>query len=479
MIACPIFEVFYGGARGGGKTDGMIGDWLDHSAAYGENATGLFFRRTYKQLGEVIARTKQLFPKIKASWNGERDEWIMPGGARLLFRHLERDEDAENYQGWNVTRLYGEEITNFPSPRPLDKLRAIVRSPVPGMKVGIRLTGNPGGPGHSWVKRRYIDPAPEGYKVLTEEFRNPWTNEVLKLERVFIPAKLIDNRLLMDNQPLYVAQLQQAGSKQLVEAWLLGKWDMIAGAFFTEFDPERHVVPASIIPTIPKHSLLFRAMDWGFARPFSVGWYVVSDGTWGLPEGALLKLREWYGCTGNPNEGVRLDAHLVARGIKAADRELLDHHGLRLRYGVADPAIFARDGGPSIAETMYSAGVMWNRADNKREPGWQQIRHRLVGGVDMRPMIYFCESCDDTIRTLPVLQHATLMSKNEDVDTEGEDHAADETRYACMSRPWVLHGPRPQGMTFPKLPGEMTFAELLASNRKSRLRSESEGSLNV
>ena len=481
MIACPVFELFYGGARGGGKTDGMLGDWLDHSATYGEAAVGVFFRRTYKQLSEVIARSHQLFPKIGGVWNGERAEWKMPdigkGSARLLFRHLERDADAENYQGHNYTRVYIEEATNFPSAAPINKLRATVRSTTPGVRVGMRLTGNPGGPGHAWVKKRYIDPNPDGYQILVEEFENPWTGLKINMERVFIPAKLIDNRLLMDNQPMYIAQLQQAGSKQLVDAWLFGKWDMIAGAFFTEFDPVKHILPAEALQTCPQHSMMIRAMDWGFAKPFSVGWYVISDGTWEVKghgrirEGAMVKIREWYGCTGTPNEGVRLDANIVARGIKAMDTELLNGSGLRVRYGVADPAIFARDGGPSISEAMFSAGVTWQRADNQREPGWQQVRHRLNGEGGI-PLLYFLETCDDTTRTLPVLQHATLASRNEDLDSEGEDHAADELRYACMSRPWVLKAAKPTSASFPKLPSQMTFNDLLALNRKKRILSE-------
>jgi hypothetical protein len=484
MIACPVFELFYGGARGGGKTDGMLGDWLDHSASYGEAAVGVFFRRTYKQLSEVIARSHQLFPKIGAVWNGERAEWKMPnvgrGHARLLFRHLERDVDAEHYQGHNYSRVYIEEATNFHSAAPINKLRATVRSTSPGVRVGMRLTGNPGGPGHAWVKKRFIDPNPAGFEILTETFENPWTGEHLVMERVFIPAKLIDNKLLMDNQPLYIAQLQQAGSKQLVDAWLMGKWDMIAGAFFTEFDPIKHILPASALNTVPSHLLMFRAMDWGFARPFSVGWYVLSDGSWEIPEfgrvceGALVKIREWYGCTGTPNEGLRLDANVVARGVKSIDTELAASCGLRVRYGVADPAVFARDGGPSIAEAMYSAGVMWNRADNQREPGWQQVRFRL-NGRDGVPLLYFLETCDDTTRTLPVLQHGSLASRNEDLDTEGEDHAADELRYACMSRPWVVHPKREEGVRMPKLPSQMTFNDLLAANRKKRIVAEQNG----
>ena len=475
FIACPIFEVFYGGARGGGKTDGCLGDFLAHSSEAGEAAVGVTFRRTYKQLSEVIARTHILYPKTRAVWNGERAEWKFPNGARHLFRHLERDADAENYQGHNYTRVYIEEATNFPSPSPINKLRATVRTTAPGVRPGMRLTGNPGGPGHSWVKQRYIDPAPLGYRVLSEKFTNPWTNEEIELERVFIPAKLIDNKLLMENQPLYVAQLQQSGSKQLVEAWLLGKWDMIAGAFFTEFDPAKHILPHETIKRIPRHTLIFRAFDWGYAKPFSCGWYAVSDGSWGIPSGALVKIMEWYGCTGQANEGLRLDAGIVGKGIKSRDKDVEGLTGCQVRYGVADPAIFVRDGGPSINEEMYSEGVLWNHADNKRGPGWQQIRRRLVGngaddsGAGGTPMLYFLETCEDTIRTLPVLQHDTMPTKVEDLDSEGEDHAADELRYACMSRPWIQEGDKPWAIKFPKLPSQMTFNDLLEMNRRARL----------
>ena len=95
LIRCPVFEVFYGGARGGGKTEGSIGDWLDHSGTYGEAAIGVFFRRKFKQLEEVVARTKQLFPKIGGKYNEQKAEWTMPNGARLKFRYIERDSDAQ------------------------------------------------------------------------------------------------------------------------------------------------------------------------------------------------------------------------------------------------------------------------------------------------------------------------------------------------------------------------------------------------
>ena len=106
LLKCPVFEVFYGGARGGGKTESSIGDWLQHSSLYGEAAIGIFFRRKLVQLAEVIARTKQIFPKLGAKWNEQKKEWLMRNGARLKFAYLEKDADAEEYQGHSYTRVY-------------------------------------------------------------------------------------------------------------------------------------------------------------------------------------------------------------------------------------------------------------------------------------------------------------------------------------------------------------------------------------
>ena len=200
LIQCPIFEVFYGGARGGGKTESSIGDWIEHSSTYGEAAIGIFVRRKFKQLAEVIARTKQIFPKMGGKYNEQKAEWRMPGGGRLKFVYLERDSDAEEYQGHNYTRVYVEEVTNFPTSGPIDKLRATLRSGS-GVPVGMRLTGNPGGPGHNWVKARYIDPDPNGYKIIEEscDIEIDGVMQTVKLERVFIPSKLGDNMLLLRN----------------------------------------------------------------------------------------------------------------------------------------------------------------------------------------------------------------------------------------------------------------------------------------
>jgi hypothetical protein len=460
-----VFEVFYGGARGGGKTEGSIGDWLEHCSKYGSDAIGVFFRRTAKQLEEVVARTRALFTPIGATLRSDKSEWTMPNGARLKFRYLERDIDAEEYQGHNYTRVYVEEVTNFPSPGPIDKLRATLRSSA-GVPVGMRLTGNPGGPGHNWVKARYIDPAPGGYEIIKEKFHNPFTGKELELERVFIPSRLSDNPPLMNNDPFYVARLQQQGSKQLVRAWLEGDWTIILGAFFDCFDSYRHVLPVRVLEDIPLQAKRFRAFDWGSAKPFSVGWYVLSDGDWGFPKDAIIKYREWYGCSG-PNLGLRMTAEMVAEGIKEYEQ------GEAIAYGAADPSIFIQDGGPSIAQRMAVKRVSWLAADRRRKVGWDQLRQLLLG-EDGLPLLYFVESCEHTIRTLPTVQHDE--HDPEDVDTDGEDHAADETRYAAMSRPLLKKATLDQSnvIRYPKLPSEMTINQLMKRRGDERRARESE-----
>lgn len=437
LVRCPVFEVFYGGARGGGKTDGSIGDWISHSAKYGENAVGLFVRRKLTQLSEVIARTKQIFYKLDAKWNEQKKEWTMPNGARLRFAYLERDSDAENYQGHNYTRIYVEEATNFPFPDPIMKLKGALRS-ANKVPCGMRLTGNPGGPGHHWVRERYIEssskdlaehlrPDPKGYKIITEEEEveiSPGEFILSSIDRVFIPAKLKDNQELLRNDPGYVQRLRQTGSAQLVRAWLEGDWNGVDGTFFSEFDPERHIITGPL--EIPRHWTRFRSLDWGSAAPFSVGWYTVSDGSLSqFARGALIKLGEWYGWNGKPNVGLKMSAATVAQGIIRRDADFG-----KIAYGVADPSIFATNGGPSIAEMMIVEKAAFIRGDNARQAGWEQMRKRFAAP---RPLLLFHESCEHTIRTLPYLQHD---EKNpEDLDTDGEDHAVDETRYACMSRP--------------------------------------------
>lgn len=435
LIECPVFEIFYGGARGGGKTDGMLGKWAIKADLYGEDAVGVFFRKTRQDLKEAVERSKQLYGPLGAKYAG--NQWVFPSGARLKFEYLEQDKDAENYQGHNYTDVFFEELTHWADPGPVNKLKATLRS-AKGVPCQFHATGNPGGPGHLWVKRRYIDPAPQGFKILTEEFTNPFNGEKQTLERVFIPSRLTDNPLLLDSDPLYVSKLQQSGSEQLVKAWLLGDWRVVEGMYFDCWSEAMIQRPFAI----PDHWLKFRSFDWGSAKPFSVGWWAVVGDDYinkgqRLPRGALVRYREWYGALKDkngetmPNVGLKMTAEEVAEGI-------LDHESEDIVYSTADPAIFSEDGGPSISERMLP--ITWAPADNKRVArhgqigGWDQMRARMKG-ENNTPMIYCFDTCVDSIRTIPALQHDT--NKAEDLDTKAEDHAADEWRYACMSRPWV------------------------------------------
>jgi hypothetical protein len=447
LITCPCFEVFFGGARGGGKTDAVLGDFISHADMYGADAIALMVRRTRTELTETIERSRSIYTPLGAKFNETDKMWRFPNGARLRFAYLERDADADAYQGHSYTRLYVEEAGTFPSERPIFKLMATLRSGA-GVPVGIRLTGNPGGPGQQWVKARYIDPNPKGMEVFQRSFTDPFSKREITRDWVFIPSRVTDNRFL---GPEYIATLQMSGSPQLVRAWLEGDFGAVEGAFFDNWDISRHVVTPF---AIPDDWLKFRSMDWGSASPFSVGWWAVVGDTHTaisvdghsnvkLPRGAMVRYREWYGAEG-PGKGLKLTAEEIAKGI--AEREGDE----KISYAVLDPSAFSEDGGPSHAERMATSHrVYFAKADNKRVQGrkdgtgamggWDQMRARLRGDDDGNPMIVTFDTCIDSIRTIPTLQHDP--DKIEDLDTDAEDHAADEWRYACMSRPYAVAPP--------------------------------------
>jgi hypothetical protein len=436
FIQSPTDITIYGGARGGGKTYATLGDWFLHAEQHGEHARGLMIRKTREDLKDTIA-TATIMYAGSARWIEKGAYFRFTNGARLYCAYLENEADAEHYQGWSLTRVYIEELTQFLSSAPVFRLLATLRS-THGIKCQMRCTCNPGGPGHLWVKAFAIDHGP--YRIITD----PET----KMTSVFIPALLSDNQMLMQSDPDYANRLKAVGSPQLVKAWLLGDWTVIEGAFFPEWAASRHVVTPF---HVPHDWLRFRAADWGSAAPFSIGWYAVvqddmmHDGRL-LKRGALVRYREWYGMTpGKPNVGVKMTAEEVAHGIVSRET---NGHREAVAYGVLDPAAFAVIAGPSIAETFIRHGVVFKRADNtrvsrdKRMGGFDQIRARLKGDGDGNPLLFAFSTCLHLLRTLPVMQHDATHP--EDMATEGEDHAVDELRYACMSRPWLARVSRPE-----------------------------------
>lgn len=470
FLACPVFEVFFGGARGSLKTDSVLGDWASHSALYGEHAVGLMVRRTREELKETFERARQIYSLLGYKFAGY--VCTSPNGSRLTFAYLERDSDADHYQGWSLTRVYVEEVGNFPDERPVLKLMATLRSAA-GVPCGFRATGNPGGPGHHWVKARYITPAPKGWEVQNYDYINPFDQSVVTKQRVFIPGKITDHDLL---GPEYIANLQMSGSAELVRAWLLGDWDVIEGAFFDSWSQDMVLRPF----TIPEHWLKFISGDWGYAAPFSFGWWAVasedhhtSEGI--IPKGAMVRYREWYGAK-SANVGIRRDAEDVGAEILRKTTE-------KVSIGVLDPSMFSTDSGPSLAERLMlgatgkKKSLTFRRGDNKRVGirgamgGWDQMRGRMSGD---RPMIYCFATCIDSIRTIPMLQHD--KDRAEDLDTTAEDHAADEWRYACMSRPYTRPKPGEPKPVFPyvgtkggsNIVGNIPIRELI--RRKERAR---------
>lgn len=431
-----VTELFFGGAVGGGKSDFLLGDFAqDVPTEWGRWWRGILFRPTYGELEELIARSQEIYPPWfpGVEWKESSKTWEWPNGASLKMRYLEHTTDWMRYWGHQYTWIGWDELPSWSDLTAYTKMKVRLRSAHPVPNKRIRSTGNPGGPGHQAVKSRFaIDRYPEGGHLIHDE--------VDSTTRMFIKSRVQDNAILLENDPTYPDRLRGLGSDELVRAWLDGDWNVVAGAYFDCWRSDRHVITPF---TIPDHWLRFASLDWGSQRPFSVGWWAVSDGT--LIEegdsircyqpGAMIRYREWYGAS-QPNVGIKLTAEELADGI--AQREGND----TINYRVADPSCWKVDGGPSIAERMLKRNVVFRPADNSRINGWDQVRARLVG--DDEPMMFFFSTCTDAIRTLPALQHDE--KKPEDLDTDGEDHAADEVRYACMSRPYTKFQPKPKSV---------------------------------
>lgn len=408
--------VAYGGARGGGKSWAVRVNALLTAARY-PGVTQLIIRRSYPELyANHIKPFLRLLPKGSYAYNDTRKEITLPNGSRIIFRYCANDTDLLNFQGTECDVMYIDEATQITEEQ-FRVLSACVRGADNGMPKRCYLTCNPGGVGHAWVKRLFIDRI---YKSgeRAEEYS-------------FIQAKVHDNRALMRAQPDYIRQLEALPPK-LREAWLDGSWDVHMGQFFEEFRnlPEHyadrrwtHVIEPFEIPADWR---VYRSFDWGYHRPFSCGWWAVDY------DGVAYRVLEMYGCTETPNEGVRWTPDRVFAELARTERE---HRWLRGRQitGVADPAIWDGSTGESIADCAARHGIYFSRGDHARIPGWMQLHYRLTFDENGYAMMYVFKNCAAFIRTLPLLQYDA--QRVEDLDSDGEDHIADETRYFLMSRP--------------------------------------------
>lgn len=442
----PATEILYGGAAGGGKSHLMRVMAMVLCAS----VPGLqvyLFRRIREDLIKNHMEGPKGFRAILAGWvqcgfvRIVDDEIRFWNGSRIYLCHCKDEKDIYKYQGAEIHVLLIDELTHFTESmyRFLRNRLRMVGVEVPAQWAGklprILAGANPGNVGHLWVKTTFVDAGSYEIRDMPAEEGG--------MKRQFIPALLEDNPSMGADDPGYELRLRGLGSEALVKAMRFGDWDVVEGAFFDCWDTERHIIRPF---EINAQWLRFMSGDWGSAKPFSFGWWAVaSDDTKVethngksiiLPRGCMVRYREWYGAS-KANTGLKLHADAVAIGIK--EREEKDK--AQPTYRVLDPAAFAEDGGPSIAHAMKLKGVMFKPADNARVAGrgamggWDQMRGRLVGDEDGRPMLVTFSTCRDSIRTIPALQHDA--NRPEDLDSDMEDHAADEWRYACMSRPWV------------------------------------------
>jgi hypothetical protein len=453
-LACTgVFEALYEGTRGPGKTDTLLMDFAQEiGKGFGGAWRGILFRQTYKQLGDVIAKTQKWFPLMwpDAKYNASEHYWQWKDGETLLLRQFTRDSDYWNYHGHEYPWVGWEELCNWPDPSGYKRMMSTCRSSHPEVakRIRYRSTTNPYGPGHNWVKHRFQLPGSRQRLITncTDLKGNP------EPDRIAIHGHIKENIILLRSDPGYIERIRaSARSPAEAAAWLEGSWDIVAGGMFDDvWDPRVHVVRPFIVPSSWR---IDRSFDWGSSRPFSVGWWAESDGSDYVDgdgklrssvRGDLYRIHEWYGWTGEPNEGVKMLATEIAKGIIQREVDWGIHR--RVQAGPADSSIFDVENGNCIADDMMGdvrlddgrefSGPEFERADKSpgsRKTGWEQMRKRFKAaippkiGMREEPGLFVFSTCEQFQRTVPVLPRDE--KDMDDIDTDAEDHIGDEARY--------------------------------------------------
>ena len=425
-------EALYGGAAGGGKSDCALAEALRqvHIPKY----RGLILRKTYPQLSELIDRSQEIYRAAfrGARYNDQKHVWIFPSGAKIYFGAMQYTKDRHNYQGKRYDYIDFDELTQFLWDE-YSYMFSRNRPNCPDTRVYMRAQANPGGVGHGWVKERFIT-AGRPMRTIWEPVTIRYPDgheETRRKSRIFVPSSVFDNKILLRNDPDYLTRLASMPEAER-NALLYGDWDTFTGQVFTEWrnDSEHYLdrVNTHVIAPfeVPKEWTVVCGMDWGYARPFSVGWYAVDF------DKRLYRVREFYGCTDTPNTGVKMEPSQAAQKIREIEATDFNLKGRRIKH-VGDPAIWGTQSGMSIGDLFAREGIFWEKGDHTRLDGKMQVHHRLAFDERGVPMLYVFSTCRHFIRTLPNLVYSS--TDVEDVDTTGEDHIYDELRYVCMTHP--------------------------------------------
>jgi len=426
---CGAYEVLFGGSRGPGKTECLLREAIRQTGK--SNYRAIIFRRTYPRLGEIVDRSHKYYGKMGAIFSGKDVQtnlpaWTWPSGAKICFGHIQHEKDKWNYHGKEFHYIGFDEIAEFTESQYLFCMSSN-RTSDKEIKCYIRCTANPGGVGHGWVKRRWIESCKPGmvhwFKNVDGDDLEVDRTDTHALSRAFVPATLFDNPSIIENDPNYLKRLEQLPEAEK-RAFLYGDWDVFQGQFFKSFRKTIHVQEREVIADYRK----FISLDYGYAAPSSIGWWFTDF------SGKLHRYRELY------QEGLTYEklGRMIRELTPAVER---------IDYLVADPAIWGDRArhkesfqGESGAETLQkelSGFCSVIQADNNRITGWNRLRTLMEPKKDKDGNFYsdftISPKCKDWIRTVPNLVHDELNV--EDINTDGEDHAGDDTRYAVMTRP--------------------------------------------
>lgn len=465
FLTCPVWECLLHGNRGGGKTDVLIMDFLQGvGVGYGPDYKGLLLREATTELGDVISKTRKWIPRIfpTANYNASKKIWTFPEGETLWLNYARTEEDYEQYHGHEYPWIGWEELTNHALPNVYLKLMSCNRSSNPKIKKKYRATCNPSGPGHQWVKQRFIDKTLPGRIYREEvEFEYPGTDgkmvkETAIVSRTHVQSFQSENKSLMDADPMYMANIfaMTRDNDMLKKAWIDGSWDLIIGGFFTDvWDKDTHILEPFTPPSSWK---LIRSFDWGSSKPWAVTYGFEANGeqpAYGdypfIPKDSIIIPSEVYGWTGEANVGDQATSQEIAQRTLTIDKALQREYGIKCFPGPADTAIWEVRDGTSIAQNLSSHGLRWTKAykgPGSRISGWALIRQMLGAakrGELEAPHLYFFPAAQHHIRTLPLMQRD--KKKPEDIDTDLEDHAMDSTRY-LLSRKMTRLKRRKVGM---------------------------------